>query len=699
MPVDTTPLFALDAAVLDTETTGLDPARARLIEAAAVRITRGAVERDVLFTSLADPGAPVPPASTAIHHLTEADLRGAPDPVTVIGQLREAVGTRVVIGHAIGFDLAIMKAECERAGQPVWLPARVLDTRLLAQIVMPHLAGFSLEQLASWLGVPLGERHRAEGDARTTANIFLALVPRLREGGIRTFAEAEAACRRLTTVLDEQHRAGWVEPVRAPARIDAERIFARIDPHAYRTRIRDVMSVPPLFVPPETPLREALKFIAERKVSSVYVEMSGQTGILTERDALRAIVADERALERPVSALATAPIVTVPADAYIYRALGRMDRLRIRHLGVTDEDGRLAGALSMRDLLRLRAQSAVNLGDAIDHAEDAAALGQAWATLPAVAQALVREGLSGREVAGVISRELGALTRRAAQLAARDLAAEGDGGPPRPYAVLVLGSAGRGESLLAMDQDNALVYADGPEPDAAVDGWYARLGERLADLLNTVGVPLCKGGVMASSLAFRGSVSTWTARVAEWVRRSRPEDLLNVDIFFDLRAVHGDAAMAASIWNGAFDAARDAPEFIKLLAEAAQAHGSPFTLFGSLREENGRVDLKRAGLFPVVSAARCLAIRHGVRERATPARLRALVAMGIGSEQDLTRMDEAHARVLDIVLRQQLADISAGLPPSSKVRLKDLGSGGQQDLKAALHALDHSARVVQDLMF
>ena len=47
----------------------------------------------------------------------------------------------------------------------------------------------------------------------TTARIFCALVPKLREGGIRTLAEAEQACRALTDVLDEQHRAGWVEPV------------------------------------------------------------------------------------------------------------------------------------------------------------------------------------------------------------------------------------------------------------------------------------------------------------------------------------------------------------------------------------------------------------------------------------------------------------------------------------------------------
>ena len=57
----------------------------------------------------------------------------------------------------------------------------------------------------------------------------------------------------------------------------------------------------------------------------------------------------------------------------------------------------------------------------------------------------------------MISRELVAATRRAAELAETALAAEGEE-PPQPYVVLVLGSAGRGESLLALDQDNAIVF-------------------------------------------------------------------------------------------------------------------------------------------------------------------------------------------------------------------------------------------------
>ncbi len=54
------------------------------------------------------------------------------------------------------------------------------------------------------------------------------------------------------------------------------------------------------------------------------------------------------------------PLATVPGDALAYIAIGRMNRLGIRHLGVTDEAGRVVGALSARDLLRLRAKARSN---------------------------------------------------------------------------------------------------------------------------------------------------------------------------------------------------------------------------------------------------------------------------------------------------------------------------------------------------
>jgi CBS domain-containing protein len=702
-----TPLLALDAVAFDTETTSLDPRVARIVEIGAVRLISGRLSEGDTFRTLVNPQIPIPPISTGVHGIGDEKVRNEPAFASVWPAVSDYIDGRVVIGHSIGYDLAILTKETERAGI-IFSRPRTLDVRLLAQIVEPSLGGYSLDSLAAWLGVKASDRHAALGDALTAARIFVALVPKLREGNIRTLAEAEAACTSLTTALEEQHRAGWSEPVLSPSRSDAERVLARLDSYPYRHRVRELMSSPPIFASNEARLEEALRVMADTRISSLLVSPPGkkpdsgphlgiECGIVTERDILRAIRNDTSdALAKPVGGIASWPLASVPAEAFVYRAIGRMDRLRIRHLGVVDDTGYVVGALTARDLLRLRARDAVTLGDEIDEANDEHELGQAWSTLPAVARGLLDEGIEARDVSAIISRELGALTRCAGRIAERRMREAGKGEPPVPYALLVLGSAGRGESLLAMDQDNAIIFEKG-EPDGTEDRWFAELGTHVADILHEVGVPYCTGGIMAKNAQWRGSAATWRERLQHWLGRSDPEDLLAVDIFFDFRAVHGDGALAASLWRDAYNFAKGQIGFAKLLAESGGNFEPPFGWFG-LKTENGRADLKRGGLFVIVTTARVLAIYHGIAEHSTKARIENVRALDLGAEGDLNAMIETQRLVLSAILDQQLADIAAGRPPSNKVEVKRLSRGDQAKLKDALQSIRHANEMLRDLL-
>lgn len=702
-----TPLLALDAIALDTETTSLDPKLARIVEVGAVRLLMGRPSEDETFRALVDPEIPIPQVATGVHGIDDEKVRGQSNFAALWPRLTDFIGERIVIGHSLGYDLAILANECARSGIPFSRP-RTLDVRLLAQIVEPSLAGYSLDSLAAWLGIHAADRHAALGDALTAARIFVALVPKLREGNIRTLAEAEAACTKLTAALEEQHRAGWSEPVLAPSRTDSERVLARLDSYPYRHRVRELMSSPPRFIANDASIEEALKTMTDGKISSLFVTPAGKTpengpflgvesGIVTERDILRAVRADmQGALAKPVNTIASRPLASVPAQAFVYRAIGRMDRRRVRHLGVVDESGFVAGALSARDLLRLRARDAVTLGDEIDEGRDVHELGQAWAKLPAVARGLLDEGIEARDVAAIISRELGALTRRAGMLAEKKMRDEGHGEPPVPYALLVLGSAGRGESLLAMDQDNAIVFASG-DPEGTEDRWFAQFGTHVADILHEVGVPYCKGGVMAKNASWRGSAATWRERLEHWLGRSSPEDLLAVDIFFDFRAVHGDGALAAALWREAYQLAKGQIGFAKLLAESGGNFEPPLGWFG-WKAENGRIDLKRGGLFVIVTTARVLAIYNGIAEHSTKARIESARALGLGSERDLNAMIETHRVILSAILDQQLVDIAAGRPPSNRVELKRLSRDDQAELREALSSIKHANEMLRDLL-
>ena len=384
----------------------------------------------------------IPAQATRIHGIDAAAVADAPRFAEAWPELSALIGDRVMIGHAVGFDLTVLTRECERAGLP-WTRPRALDTRLLAEVVTRDLAGYSLENVAAWLEIEVTDRHSALGDALVAARVFLALLPRLREGGIRTLAEAERACNALTDALDKQHRAGWVEPSGGSGAFDAGRTSTRVDSYPYRHRVSDVMSAPAKFAGPEASLAAVLSRMAEERISSLFVRFDtgeqppspAETGIVTERDVMRVLArSGADALQTAVAGTATRPLATVPADAFAFLAMARMNRLRIRHLGVTDETGRVVGALSARDLLRLRAEGSIELGDEIDQAADVHDLAAAWAKLPRVVAGLLGEGLSGIEIAALISHQLrraDAARRRAGRAAPAQGGARGGAVPLR----------------------------------------------------------------------------------------------------------------------------------------------------------------------------------------------------------------------------------------------------------------------------
>jgi DNA polymerase-3 subunit epsilon/CBS domain-containing protein len=118
-----------------------------------------------------------------------------------------------------------------------------------------------------------------------------------------------------------------------------------------------------------------------------------------------------------------------------------------------------------------------------------------------------------------------------------------------------------------------------------------------------------------------------------------------------------------------------------------------------LKTSSGRIDLKKAGLFGIVSAARALAVCHHVVARSTPARIAGIKALGLGAERDLDAMLDAQALFLDLILAQQLVDMQHGRPPTNAVVVKSLAERDKDRLRAALRSIEHVDALVRDLLF
>lgn len=441
---------------------------------------------------------------------------------------------------------------------------------------------------------------------------------------------------------------------------------SRLDSYPYRHRLADVMAKPPLLAEATATLARACALMTETGASSVLVvdEGGALAGIVTETGIVSLIAHHgAAALSFSLSEIMETPAYSLEADCFLYMALARMARLGIRHLAVTDGAGRPVGVVTPRHLLKMRSQQAVMIGDDVAQATGAADLARSRQALPGLAADLRREQVSAVTIAGVISGVVRDMTKRGAELTEEQMGVDGWGPPPAPYALIVLGSAGRGESLLAFDQDNALVH----QGDETADPWFAEFGRRLNDLLDRSGIYLCKGEVMVRNPAWRRSLDGWREEIKSWVFQPQMETLLKVDIFFDMVFIHGDRMLANSLRDETLAMAGKSAFFQQLMEQNIARIGSPLGLFGQLLTEQGRLDAKRYGLLPLVSTARARAIGAGIASVSTEARYRALAEMGKLHAEDLAGLLAAFETLLGTVLDQQLSDLSAGHQPSTKI--------------------------------
>jgi len=146
--------------VIDTETTGLNEKKDKIIEIGAVELENGVMGRT--FSALVDPGCPIPAQITKLTRINDGMVKGQP----LIGEAMEGllafIGDAVLLAHNAAFDRGFLRAAAK-------IPNQWLDTMDLARIVRPCAASFSLQSLTG------DNPHRALGDALSAAGLFLEL--------------------------------------------------------------------------------------------------------------------------------------------------------------------------------------------------------------------------------------------------------------------------------------------------------------------------------------------------------------------------------------------------------------------------------------------------------------------------------------------------------------------------------------------
>ena len=446
------------------------------------------------------------------------------------------------------------------------------------------------------------------------------------------------------------------------------------------SRVSEAFLRPANEVTGDTVVVDAARAMQANHASSVLVRDPGRLGIFTNTGLQRAVTSGQSLEQTPVREFSTFKLATIAPDAPLFDALALMIQHQVHRLVVSDDTG-VVGLLEQLDLMSFLSNHSYLITMQIVQARNLTELRDAAERITRLVAMLHRGGTRVGQIGHLVQALNGKLFERAWQLIApAELVTDS--------CLFVMGSEGRGEQLLKTDQDNGLVIRDDSPID---DDTIAEACERFSAALIDFGYPVCPGGIMVNQPAWRKRREAFATTVRQWLLRPDPEGLMALAIFIDSQPVAGDPALLLSVRrsiNGLI-AANDS--MLARFAAAIDAFPTQtggwwnrLLLIGEPGQGQEALDLKKAGIFPIVHGVRSLALAEGIEETNTVSRLDALVRAGRLTREFATDVTESLYFLIELKLKAGLAEMDLGRPVSGGVPTARLSSLERDLLKDAL---------------
>jgi CBS domain-containing protein len=428
----------------------------------------------------------------------------------------------------------------------------------------------------------------------------------------------------------------------------------------YSEEIRSVMVTPVFTCKPDDDVKSVITAMSKKKIScTVVVNDNDETvGILTERDILRRIVAPEVDIRttKIANVMTEDPVTLTPADT-VYRALFLCSAKGIKHLPLVEE-GRIAGIVTLRQLLKLRHPEPMSLIEGIYQASDIKALRTIKDRLSGLAASKLGMGMRAYDVVIMLSLINQDIHRKIIDLAITDI-----GEPPVPFCLFLTGSHGRMENLLSTDQDHGFIIADSPDPHEEIFDYFKALAATFSSWLEEAGFEKCPGEVMAVNPVWNKTLYEWKSQLEHWIVKQVPNLVRYVTIFFDAMPIYGDEELFRGLMDHSYSLLSQHYEVLRMLHAEEGSHRVPTGLLGRFiterrgehrGEHRGEFDIKRSGLIFVVEGIRILALLHGIRDTSTVKRISTLVERGHINPDDGEYFEGAYRFLLHFALNAQV---------------------------------------------
>jgi CBS domain-containing protein len=437
---------------------------------------------------------------------------------------------------------------------------------------------------------------------------------------------------------------------------------------------------PPHYVEAQTSVLDVVKIFQEQRIGSVLVRDARTTppglGIFTGTGVQKAVLHGTPLDVLPVGDLANFSLIAVRPGDLMGDALATMIKHKVRRVLVAEGE-QVVGVLEALDLFGFLSNQSYQINEQILVAKDIGALKAAADQITRLIAMLHRSGTKVNMIARLVQELNLRLFERTWQfIAPADLRANS--------CLFVMGSEGRGEQLLKTDQDNGLVLRDGYVCSVDLEEVCRQFSSALADF----GYPACPGNIMISNPHWRQSVSEFSQMVRMWSVTASPDSLMELAIFLDAHAVCGDTQLLETVRSSVFDLTAGNDAMLARFASAINFFGSSHGWWSRLltlgEKEGEKLDLKKAGTFPLVHGIRSLALANRLSAVTTVGRIEALAANGKLPEKLAADLIDSLHFFMGLKLKIGLQEIDTGHAVSGGIQMEKLSSLDRDLLKDTL---------------
>ena len=475
----------------------------------------------------------------------------------------------------------------------------------------------------------------------------------------------------------------------------------------FTKRVETYMEAAPVVVTAEETISELIQRLTASKCSTglVVTQERRLVGIVTSQD-LMASISQRLEVDVAVSEIMTSPVRSVGPDDYLYHALRHMRRFGLHRLPVVDASHRPIGLVSFAGLMSGALKTVMDYARYGSDQDEISSLKRIKDTQADFADQLLSDGVTATDAQVILSEINRYIHKQVLDYALIGVVEDGWGRLPVSFAAVIMGSGGRHESLLNPDQDNGFILADYPqEKHGAIDPFFIEVAERFTTHLDRIGIPFCRGYIMATNPAWRKTSTEWRLQLSYWKRHPSLTIARQADIFFDFESFFGEESLSLELRRYVSEFAKTSPGFLRAMhSDESSQLGVALSLFGRLRsqkddpEHEGQTNLKYGALVPLTQSVRLLALREGIDATSTLDRINRLTELGKISAKENRSLTHALSALAEILLRQQILDHRDGRGPSYFVAAHRLSQWQREEVVLSLKSIaGFRARVDEEL--